>query len=338
MADTARAPRDPGGGLLRLDGAQAQQAVDDGIARYFASRHVRVGPFVDRHFSIRGALALHRHALGLDLVKAPLNLALALPQVSLKVAGAVAGRIGAPAAGRRLGTLNLLLKTRVAAEIEWLIYAELLELPYQWGRRRSDGDALAATILADPRIAGGLDDALAAIGSRASEAAFRRRLEEAMTAYAGGRAAAAEIATGILALGTGAATLKQLTPGTLTLGSALAGLWAQQAAVAGFPLGSTLGGLWYGAFPATASSGLLFGATGGVMIAASTLAAFAGIVADPVQRSLGLHRRRLDRMIDRLERQMADPDAPAFAVRAHYVARLVDLFDLLGAAYRLTRL
>ena len=88
----------------------------------------------------------------------------------------------------------------------------------------------------------------------------------------------------------------------------------------------------------TASPGLLFAATGGVMIAASTLAAFAGIVADPVQRSLGLHRRRLDKMIDALECQLADPDAPAFAVRAHYVARLVDLFDLLAAAYRLTRL
>ena len=87
-----------------------------------------------------------------------------------------------------------------------------------------------------------------------------------------------------------------------------------------------------------ASSGLLLGTTGGLMIAASTLAAFAGIVADPVQRRLGLHRRRLDKMIDALERQLADPDAPSFAVRAHYVARLSDLFDLLAAAWRLTRL
>ena len=320
------------------DRAVAQAVVADGIARYFATRHDRVGPFVDRHFSLRGALALHRHALGWDLIKAPVNLALAVPQVSLKLAAATVGRLGALAAGRRLGGVNLLLKTRVAGEIEWLIHTELLELPYRRGRRQSPRDALAAIILADPRIAEGIADALAAIGPLAEDVAFRRRLEEAMAAYAGSRAAAAEITTGILALGAGAATVKQLTPGALTLGSALAALWAQQAAIAGFPLGSALGSLWYGAFPVAASPGLLFGATGGIMIAASTLAAFAGIVADPVQRRLGLHRRRLDKMLVALERQLADPDAPAFALRAHYVARLVDLFDLLSAAYRLTRL
>jgi hypothetical protein len=32
---------------------------------------------------------------------------------------------------------------------------------------------------------------------------------------------------------------------------------------------------------------------------------------------------------------MLIPGAPAFAVHDHYVARLIDLFDLLGSAYRL---
>ena len=325
-------------GEPRLDAASARRVVDDAIARYFTERHRRVGPFVDRHFSLRGALVLHRRALGWDIVKAPVNLALAVPQVGLKVAGAALGRAGAQRAGRGLRRVNLLLKTEVAAEIEWLIHTELLELPFRSGDRESKRDALAETILSDPLIADSLEDAFAAIGPLAADPAFRRRLEEAMTAYAGGRAAAAEITTSILTIGTGVATLKQLTPGAVTLGTALAGLWAQQAAIAGFPLGSLIGGWWYAAFPVAASPALLLGTTGGLMIAASTLAAFAGIVADPVQRRLGLHRRRLDKMIDALERQLADPDAPAFAVRAHYVARLSDLFDLLAAAWRLTRL
>jgi hypothetical protein len=58
-------------------------------------------------------------------------------------------------------------------------------------------------------------------------------------------------------------------------------------------------------------------------------------LADPLQRRLGLHQRRLLRMLDVLERQLRDPSAPAFAVHDHYVARLMDLFDILGCAWRL---
>ena len=72
-------------------------------------------------------------------------------------------------------------------------------------------------------------------------------------------------------------------------------------------------------------------------LAASAVAAFAGVVTDPVQRHLGLHRKRLLRFSDSLERQSSDPTASRFTVRDHYVARLVDLLDLLGAAYRLVR-
>jgi hypothetical protein len=94
--------------------------------------------------------------------------------------------------------------------------------------------------------------------------------------------------------------------------------------------------LWYAAFPAAPSAVLMAGLTGGLMAGASVVAAFAGIVADPVQRRLGLHQRRLHRLLDALHRQLLDPQAPGFAVHDHYVARLLDLFDLVGTAYRLT--
>ena len=134
-------------GEPRLDAASARRVVEDAIARYFVERHRRVGPFVDRHFSLRGALALHRRALGWDIVKAPANLALAVPQVGLRLVAAGLRRAGAARAGRGLGRVNLLLKTKVAAEIEWLIHTELLELPFRSGARESKRDALAETIL-----------------------------------------------------------------------------------------------------------------------------------------------------------------------------------------------
>jgi hypothetical protein len=53
-----------------------------------------------------------------------------------------------------------------------------------------------------------------------------------------------------------------------------------------------------------------------------------------VQRKLGLHQLRLRRMLDALEEQMKDPNAPGFVVHDHYVARLLDLFDVAGALLR----
>ena len=91
-------------------------------------------------------------------------------------------------------------------------------------------------------------------------------------------------------------------------------------------------------FPAAPSAVLVTGLTVGLMAAAAFFTAFTGVLTDPLQRRIGLHRRRLLRLVAALERQMRDPAAPAYALRDHYVARVVDLLDLLGSAWRLAHL
>src|ERR1700733_3043108 len=90
----------------------ALAAVAAGTRRYFADRRARVTPFIDRHFTLRGALAIHRAALGWDIVKAPLNIFLAGPQVAARLAAMVAAKAGAP---RIAGVLRrpILLPTAV---------------------------------------------------------------------------------------------------------------------------------------------------------------------------------------------------------------------------------
>ncbi len=318
-----------------MDEVLAREAVQRGIGRYFADREALVRPFVDRHFTLPGTLTLHRAALGRDILRAPANLFLAAPHAAMKAAGLAASRLGAARLAHAAERRNLLLRTDVAREIEWLVFTELLELPCRQARRASARDALAEAILDDPGVTEAAAALLAPLGGRGEDKAFRGRLTEAMASYATTRAAAAEITTSLLTLGTGALVVKQLTPGAVSLGPALAAILAQQGAIASFPLGAGLGGVWYGLFPAAPSIAATTGMTGGLMLAAAGAAAFAGIVADPVQRRLGLHERRLRRMLHALERQMRDPAAPAFAVHDHYVARLLDLFDMLGSAWRL---
>src|SRR5689334_7483846 len=86
---------------------------------------------------------------------------------------------------------ELFLKTDLGRHLAWLIRTELLELPVEAEGRISRKDALAEALFAEPVVDRTLHEALAALGRRAAEPGFRSRLEEALTAYAGSRAAAA---------------------------------------------------------------------------------------------------------------------------------------------------
>jgi hypothetical protein len=276
-------------------------AAEDVIRRYFAGCRARIPAFVDRHFSLRGTLAIHRAALGLDVLRAPCNLTMAAPAALLHALARLARRLGAHRLANALGNRRLLLCTAVARRIEWLICTELLQ------------EGLATDLLRQQRLA--------------------RSLAE----YGVARGAAAEITAAAMSLGAGAVTVGKLTPGAVSFAPVLATMVAQQAAITSFPLGAALGSVWYGLFPASPSLLATFGLSACLLGFGSVIAAFAGIVADPVQRRLGLHRRRLRRMIDALERQALDPAAPDYALRDRYLARLLDSLDLITAAWRLTR-
>ena len=221
----------------------------------------------------------------------------------------------------------------LARELIWRLHSELLELPYDDGRRRTAKDALAEAILADPRVAAAVD-VLAAAGRHAHDPDRQARLRRILERYAGTRAAAADLVNNVLLASAGMVAFQKLTPGTLTLGPVIAATLAQQAAVASFPLGAGLGSIWYGLFPAAPSAGLVAGATGGLVLLTASTAAFAGVIADPVQRAFGLHQRRLHRMIDAIGRELEGDSDAAFHARDHYVARIFDLIDLARATYR----
>ena len=314
--------------------AEVRAIFEHAIERYIAARHERVTAFVDRHFGLIGALRLHRHALGLDLLRAPANVLLVVPYLSMQLGGATLRRLGARHAARRLSSRTPFLDTDVARELTWRLYTELLELPYDDGRRRSDKDALAAAMMADARVAAAVDRLAALAKSHAHDSDRQAKLRHLLESYASTRAAAADLVNNVLLASAGMAAFQQLTAGTLTLAPVIAAALAQQAAIASFPLGASLGGIWYGLFPATPSAALVAGATGGLVLLTATTAAFAGVISDPLQRALGLHQRRLHRLIDALGRQLKGDSDAAFHARDHYVARIFDLIDLARATYR----
>jgi hypothetical protein len=323
--------------VAAIDAAEAHAIVGRAIDRYVAARHAEVDAFVDANYGLMGSLRLHRRAIGLDLLRAPANVALVAPHLAAQLAAGVLRRAGAGRAARWLKGRRLFLDTRVARELEWRLHAELLRLPYDDGRgRRSERDALAEEIMADPRLAGALDALAATLLRHRDDPEARARLLAMIGTYTGARSAAAELVNSLALAGAGAAAFKQLTPSVISLGPVLATVLAHEAAVASFPLGPWLGGLWYGhVATVTPSAGLVIGVTGGLMALTATTAAFAGVVGDPIQRALGLHQRRLHRLIDALGDGLRGGGGAAFEVRDHYAARIFDLIDVARAAYRL---
>lgn len=294
---------------------------------YFDSRRARADAFARATFGWRGTLALHRAALGWDLLRAPVNILLALAYVIQRLTALLCDLLRLPAVARWLRDHPLLLRTAVAAEVERRILADFLELP---APGRGGPDALAAAVLSSPR----LRELIRARASVPAASALARDVARSVEEYAGARAAVADMTTALGTLGAGALAFQTLTPGMISVAPALAAVIAHQTAITAFPLGGAIGGLWYGVFPPEASLTLSLLALAGLLAVAALVSAFAGLVADPVQVALGIHRRRLLRLVDALEATFTGPGAAGFAAREHYLARLMDLADAGLAATR----
>jgi len=314
-----------------LDEIAAAAIVDAAIDRHIAACRARVPAFIEQYFSVKGSLRLHGHAVGWDLARAPANLLLSVPQLGVQTLAAGLRRLGGARAAARLSRVDLLYRTAVAAELGRAVERDLLGLAAD----ASGADGMALALSRDPTVAAALETLEISRLRRAQDPAFRAALDQALARYGNTRVAAAEIATALTSLGVGALAFKQLTPGLLSLGPALAGALAQSAAVSGFPLGASIGGLWYQWFPASVGTGLVAGVTGSLFLGAAMLTAFAGVVTDPAQKALGIHRRRLNKLIDGVEHALRTGNYLPFNPRDHYIARLVDLIDLARLAQRL---
>lgn len=308
-----------------------ERGVINGIAAYVEARKARVPEFVDRNFSFKGALALHRKTFGRDFYKYPVNLLWGLPAAIARGTAGLLDKAGAGKAAGWLGRVPPGLPTHLQKEMEWLIHTDLLELPYRQDDRISRHDALLEAILSQPEIAGICEEYLETLRRHADRPEFRAALERNLAEYGKTRGAVSELAGGLLSLATGYAALQKATPGALSAGTAAATAIAQQIAIANFWAGSTLGSLYYAVFPASASMGLIAATTGALMAAIGVLAALSWIVIDPLLAKTGFHRRRLEKFVAALGEELKGEKGD-YRVRDQYLARVFDVLDLLRTA------
>jgi hypothetical protein len=309
-------------------------ALDRAIDSYIKKRREKVPAFVKKHFSFTGALRLNRKVLSSDLYKTPLNVFWAMPYTGLKVSSLLIKKIGFKRIPSYMNRLPVGFETNLQKEINWLIFTELLELPYAQDKRKSQKDALAEEIFNQPEISSLFIHELSVIKLKSKDQRFRDALERNLRDYSGSRIATSELAGSIISLSAGAGMFGKMTPGAMTFGGGLASAIAQYTAISNFILGPTLGGIYYSIFPATASMGLLVASTGTVLAALALVTSFSGIITDPIQSKLGLHQKRLNRLIDSLDKELRGMGDSGLHFKERYIARIFDLLDLFRAAAR----
>lgn len=313
--------------------------LDDAIGRYAETRRARVPAFVKDTYSWKSAPSLHKHALGWDLVRAPANVVLGGVTGVARLGGLAARTVGARSLGTRLGRFQVMLDTDVGREVVWRMHADLLAIPYHQSGRKSGraslADALFDEIIGDPRVTAHVESAMQIIAAESDKRGFQKRLNAALTEYIGQRAPATDITAAFMTAAVGYAAYHKATPGLVSLSSTVAASLTQTLAVSSFWAGPWAGGLYYAVAGAPAASAVLTaGVFAGLAVPAAALTALAGLVADPIQASTGLHQRRLVRLINTLEHNLKTDQDARLPLRSHYVARLADVWDWTTMVYR----
>ena len=306
-----------------VDNSPLDAAIRRGIEHYFRDCRHRIPGFVRRYFRYPGAWHLNRHALGADLLRAPANLFWAPMYTLLQLLAWFAGRCGSPRWQARLRRVPPGFTTRVQREIVKRIHRDLLCASATGGPPEylldSITDAIAET------LPNNHDNEL-------WRDAVKQTFADALHQYAATRTASADIGNTLLSTLVGAFALKKFTPGGFAIAVYLAGLWANGQAAENFFLGRTVGSWFYQLFPVTPSFWQSAVSTLIVLALMAAFAAISGLLTDPVQALSGMHRRRLRRMMDDLQRDIENRTTGSFRPKDHYLARLFESIDAVRTA------
>ena len=137
----------------RMTTTDTPGAMQEAVRSYADACRARIPGFVARHFGWRGSLRLHRSAVGLDLLRAPLNVLLVGPTLFLRLAGLACRWLGWRRLGTWLARRNLFVETNLARRMADLVMSELLRLDdAPWA---IDPDSAETDSRADRRVSGG---------------------------------------------------------------------------------------------------------------------------------------------------------------------------------------
>lgn len=302
--------------------AEIQQAIERGTRRYFAHCRAALPDFIDRHFRYPGAIATNRVALGLDMLRAPINLFWAPLFALVSILKFLLGRVSCTQAlAERLQRFPPGFTTQVQTHISQLVLTDLL---HQNNPERSLQYAIVDELqqLYETQVDTEID-------TTRFHALAEPIIEEALSQYRVTRTASADITNTLSCIVLGAFAFQKFTPGGIGIALMFTSVISTQLAAQDFIFGETLGAIYYGVFPPEPSLALTAAVSAGVLATLAAFAALSGMISDPIQAALGLHRYRLQKMLDHMEQDFLERSGSSFRPKDQYVARILETFDLI---------
>lgn len=304
-------------------------AVSNGIKKYISECRNNIDSFSEETFSFSESWEINKKALGKDMLKAPAN-ALWTPLYFLATGiGKGLNKLNMKESGEYLSNLSPGFTTDVELEVQWRIYTEFLKLPYTQGEKEFKENRLLEIILEDQSLTPILDEAMQSIADLTSENNGEGLLTENILEYVDSRKAASELSATLVGTATGYLASKSLNFGAVGLGQTLASSAAYHSAVSSFALGNTLGGAFYAVVPVSASTGAIVLSTGGIAALLGVISAFGGVISDPLQKKLGMHQKKLNKLVDSMEHQLTSNKKTSLDIKDGYAARVLDVLDFL---------
>ena len=250
-----------------------------------------IDSFIRQHYRLPGTLRLHRHAIGWDLLRAPANIALAPALLLFRLASIAAHLLRLGRLSRFFGSIQPQFRTEVGAALE----ADLIVKVHARNETQS------------------------------ASTCFKENARQLIRDYVAVRGAVAEIGTALVVLAVGLSFFHVLTPGVISLAPVVTEHAAHARDVAGFPLGEWLGSAWYGIFPGERPLWHILAVGAGLAFALSLVTTFSGIFADPLHARFGIHKRRLGRLLRRIDYAAQNPPR----IESEFIlARSADILDV----------
>lgn len=273
--------------------------VDLSIEAYMARCRRRIPSFVETNFSLKQTWALQRRSLWLDLICAPINSGWALPHLAIRRAADTLEKLGYSRISRWASYVPPGIKTTYQSQIERIISSDLLE----WDRERGSA-GLPQGFLRELETFPALRERLGADAFQRSAEGSARKLSELLHQYSSARALVSDIAGTLLTLGLSWCVLGNTSMSLKGIASSVAKRRAHDRAASRFFLGRKLGSAFYNVFPPAVHESSVWTILA-LLVAGLTVGAMAcTIVSDPIRRVLGLHRNRLEALLDEVEKEL----------------------------------
>src|SRR5712664_1197560 len=240
---------------------------DTEIRRYFDQRRQQVDSFIADHFSCRGTLRVFWRTLKTDVVRHPINFVLSIPFLFVGKTASWLEKLGWYSAAKVLNRVPLRLRTGFENAREQQVAVGLL----------------------------GLSDELQE---------FRHALATPINAFMATRAAILDLASGGLTIAVAYAFFGSATLSPYEMAEKLATSSAREEAASHFVLGRGIGSAFYHLFPPQPTALQILTSSALMFLLLGALTALLNVFSDPVQKSLGILRRQLHRLLDGCEESL----------------------------------